>query len=259
VIEPRLTDLHSHVLAGIDDGPDSIDESLALLESLIADDVRVVYATPHVQPEPYRTRVAARDGALAPLRAAAADAGLAITIEPGAELDLEYAATWPDQQLRAFTLGHGSALLIEFPWGGGWPLALVATCARLRERGFLPVIAHPERASVVQQKPDRMRDVVKAGGIGQITAASLSGRLGHRARATALTLIQRGYASLIASDAHDTGDRSSDFRGSRAALAHTFGQAAADSLLAAADLAVRGEGPHPERYRRRLGRRFGHG
>jgi protein-tyrosine phosphatase len=256
---PGLTDLHAHVLAGVDDGPQTMADALALLEGLIADGVGVVYATPHVQPQPYPTTWQQRDAALAQIRAAAGAAGLAITIESGGELDLEYAASWTDQELRAFALGHGPALLIEFPWGGGWPLVLADTCTRLRRRGFLPVIAHPERAAAVQQKPDRLGSVIRAGGIGQITAASITGRFGHRARATALTLLARGLGHVIASDAHDTDERSSDFHACRDALSRAFGKSAATTLLAASDLVVRGEHPGAGRLHRRLRRPFGRG
>jgi protein-tyrosine phosphatase len=176
-------------------------------------------------------------------RAAAAAAGLAIRIEPGGEVDLEYAASWSDPELRRFTLGGGTTILIEFPWGGVWPLALAPTCAALRRRGFLPVVAHPERARVVQHDPDRVRELTSAGAVCQLTAASLAGVFGDAPRAAAFTLLDRGLAHLVSSDAHNATSRGPRLVACRAALAVVYGEAYAEALMSAAALVAAGEPP----------------
>ena len=113
---------------------------------------------------------------------AAAAAGLTIVVVPGGELDLEYAASYDDDQIRAWALGGGPAVLVEFPWGPTWPLALAPTCRDLRLRGFLPIVAHPERARPVQQRPERLDDVIASGAVCQITNGSLAGRFGETAQ-----------------------------------------------------------------------------
>ena len=172
-------DLHAHVLPAVDDGPGTIDEALDLLRALQDEGITTVAATPHVHPA-YPTTVALRDERLADLREAAAAAGLTIVVVPGGEIDLEYAAGYDDDQIRAFALGGGPAVLVEFPWGPTWPLALAPTCRALRQRGFLPIVAHPERSRPVQQRPERLDEVIASGAVCQITTGSLAGRFGAR-------------------------------------------------------------------------------
>ena len=92
-------------------------------------------------------------------------------------------------------------LLLEFPYHA-WPLGLDAAVARLVRGGTTPVVAHPERSIEVQAAPERLRSVVEAGALVQLTAASLDGRLGRAPRAAGLELLDRGLAHLVASDAH---------------------------------------------------------
>ena len=208
---PEMTlDLHAHVLAGVDDGPDTIEDALDLLRALQDEGVTSVAATPHVHPA-YPTTVQMRDERLAQVQEAAAAAGLTIVVVPGGELDLEYAASYDDDQIRAWALGGGPAVLVEFPWGPTWPLALAPTCRDLRLRGFLPIVAHPERARPVQQRPERLDDVIASGAVCQITNGSLAGRFGETAQRTAFDLLRERRGHLIASDAHGASSRRPSF------------------------------------------------
>jgi len=73
---------------------------------------------------------------------------------------------------------------------------------RLQVRGFRIVLAHPERNAEVQANLELVRPLVEGGTLIQITAASLDGRLGARARKASHGLIARKLAHLVASDAH---------------------------------------------------------
>ncbi len=246
-------DLHAHVLAGVDDGPDTVEDALELLRALQDEGVTSVAATPHVHPA-YPTTVQTRDERLAEVREAAASAGLTIVIVPGGELDLEYAASYDDDQIRAWALGGGPAVLVEFPWGPTWPLALAPTCRDLRLRGFLPVVAHPERARPVQQRPERLDDVIASGAVCQITNGSLAGRFGETAQRTAFDLLRERRGHLMASDAHGATSRRPSFAGARAALTAELGAEYADALERAAPTVYEGrvpQLPHPAEPKRR--------
>jgi protein-tyrosine phosphatase len=246
-------DLHAHVLPGVDDGPDTVDGALALLRALQDEGVTTVAATPHVHPA-YPTTVELRDERLALVQEAAAAAGLTIVVVPGGELDLEYAAGYDDDQIRAFALGGGPAVLVEFPWGPTWPLALTPTCRDLRLRGFLPVVAHPERARPVQQRPERLDDVIASGAVCQITTGSLAGRFGETAQRTAFALLRERRGHLIASDAHGVNSRGPSFSAARQALAAELGTEYADALERAAATVYEGrvpQLPYPAEPRRK--------
>lgn len=197
----EVIDIHAHVLPGLDDGPETMDEAVDVLRSISSDGVRIVCATPHVR-EDYPTSVEQMLHGLARVHEAAVEAELAIDVRPGGEIALDQLSGLSLDDRAAFGLGgNPRLLLLEFPYYG-WPLSLPLQCEQLLADGVVPVIAHPERSEDVQEAPDLLEAVVELGAVVQLTAASVDGRLGRRAAACARTLLELGLAHVIASDAH---------------------------------------------------------
>jgi protein-tyrosine phosphatase len=166
-----------------------------------ADGIQMLAATPHVR-EDYPTSADEMERGVAAVRAAVEAAGIGLEVVPGGELALEQAARLGPADLRRFGLaGSDRWLLVEFPYDG-WPLGLQRLGQALDGDGFRVVLAHPERNGEVQARPSRLQEFAEAGMLVQLTAASVDGRLGRRARATSRTLLELGLAHLIASDAH---------------------------------------------------------
>jgi protein-tyrosine phosphatase len=196
-----VIDLHTHVLPGVDDGPATLEESLSILRAAAADGVTRIVATPHVRDD-YPTRPETMERLVADLGTAARDAGIALDLLPGGELDLSVLRELDDSTLHRFGLGgNPDLLLLEFPYHG-WPLDIRETVFGLGLRGFAAVLAHPERNTEVQEAPERLRPLVDVGVLVQLTAASVDGRLGRRTQECARTLLDAGLAHVIASDAH---------------------------------------------------------
>jgi len=238
-----MIDLHAHVLPGIDDGPETLEGSLEMLRDAAAGGIVRLAATPHVRDD-YPTAPAEMERLVAEVAAAAGDAGIPVELLPGGELDLHYLGRLDDDELRRFGLGgRKSLLLVEFPYRG-WPLDLHDTVFRLAARGFTVVLAHPERNPDVQADPGRLEAVVGAGTLVQLTAASVDGRLGRRARAAAHELLERRLAHLLASDAHAPSVR----RGGLRDAVEAVGDAAlAAWLVEAVPAALLGGAPLPDR------------
>ena len=196
-----MIDLHSHVLPGVDDGPRTLDESLAILRAAAEDGITRIAATPHVRDD-HPTSPETMERGVDELNRAARDAGIPIDVLPGGELDIEYAARFDNATLARFGLGgNATVLLLECPYSG-WPLDLRDVVFRLAARGFSVVLAHPERNPDVQADPELLRPLVDAGVLVQLTAASIDGRSGSSARRTSRVLLDGGLAQLIAGDAH---------------------------------------------------------
>ena len=196
-----MIDLHSHVLPGVDDGPETLAGSLDILRAAAEDGIARIAATPHVRDD-FPTTAEAMERGVVGLNAAARDAGIAVEVLTGGEIDREFAHSLDDETLRRFGLGgNPGVLLLEFPYHG-WPPELRELVFRLAVRGFQVVLAHPERNRDVQQSPGRLEELVDAGVLVQLTAGSLDGRLGRPAEACARTLLDEELAHLIASDAH---------------------------------------------------------
>jgi protein-tyrosine phosphatase len=195
-----VIDLHSHILPGVDDGPAELEGALELARAAVADGIELVAATPHVR-EDYPTSAELMERRLEELRAAVGAAGIALELRPGGELALEELGR-DEAELRRFGLGgNADYLLVETPYFG-WPLDLGQRLFDLRARGVTPVLAHPERNAEVQANPELLQPLVEAGTLVQITAASVDGRIGRQARASAFELLDRAWVHLLASDAH---------------------------------------------------------
>ena len=243
-----MIDLHSHVLPGLDDGPRTLDEAVEILRAAAAEGVRTLVATPHVR-EDYPTEPDEMEAALASLR----ELGDGLDLRGGGEIALDWIPELERAELERFTLGGSRTVLLEFPYFG-WPLDLPEILFRLTAQGFRPVLAHPERNADVIAAPERLRPLVESGTLVQITSASLEGRLGKTFRASALDLVERGLAHVLASDAHTVAIRAYGLRaGAEAiddpALARWLTRDVPAALLADEKL--------PDRPRRkfRLGRR----
>lgn len=206
-----MIDLHSHILPELDDGARTLDESLELARALAVDGVHVVVAAPHVRDD-YPTTADAMEEALEVVRGAVAAAGLSLRVLGGGEIALPRLGSLAARELERFALGGSRVLLLESP-SLAWPVDLVRTCASLVRDGWLPMLAHPERNAEVQERPTLLADVVHAGALVQLTAASVDGRLGRRPAACARELLRLGLAHTLASDAHGPGVREAGLSG----------------------------------------------
>src|SRR3954468_14365315 len=211
------TELHFHLLPGVDDGPRDMGDTLELARLAIADGTRTITTTPHVRD----AILAEIPGRVADVRAALRDDGIALTVHTGAELahtdlprlsdaDLDAIAQGPagrprsDADLGASAQGRPARrwVLLEAPLAGGDVDGLRAGLAEVRERGFGVLLAHPERCAELMQADGVLDAELARGARAQVNATSLLGRHGDDARAWALDLVRSGRAHVLASDAH---------------------------------------------------------
>jgi protein-tyrosine phosphatase len=199
----NYTELHFHILPGLDDGPARIEDSLALAAAAVSDGTRRVLATPHInrvwpnEPHDIHERVRELDERLQAER-------IELEVLAGAELSPEMVPTLSDRQLEQ--IAHGPPgrrwLLLEAPLGGLDP-RFTAAADELRSRGFAIVVAHPERAlQRLESAWPLVEHELAAGSALQVNAWSVAGRYGDRIRLTALQLLERSTRVALASDAH---------------------------------------------------------
>lgn len=247
-----MIDLHSHVLPGVDDGARTIDDSRQLARRAASEGITAIAATPHVRAD-YPTTPDRMEDGVETLRVDFAEQRIPIEILHGGEIDLDAMRQLGPDDLRRFTIAQsGRYLLVEFPYTG-WPLDLEQKLFDLALNGIVPILAHPERNREVQADPRRLAPFVGRGGLVQVTAASLEGRIGRGSRKAAEDLIEAGHAHLLASDAHTPEVREVGLAGAVEAvandeLAHFLTEEAPAAIVAGEAV------PHPPTTRRR--RRF---
>src|SRR4051812_3717773 len=147
-VQAGRTDIHFHVLPGVDDGPATMEDSLELARLAVRDGTRTVVATPHIRRE-FLADPSEVPDRVAELQDRLQMEGIPLRVLAGGELDCEMVGCLSQQELGQIGVGPAEArwLLLESPFTGLQPL--VEAAAELRARGFGVVIAHPERAAGV--------------------------------------------------------------------------------------------------------------
>jgi protein-tyrosine phosphatase len=194
-----FVDVHSHVVPSGDDGVESVAEGLTLCLDAERHGTAVLFATPHVWPhlELSEEREAQIRQAHAEMTRSLADTRL--DLELGFELTPATALLGDD--LHRYRLGDLPAVLVEVPFSG--PVDLFErVAAEIEAAGLTPIVAHPERADRVIEAPDLAAGYAERGWLLQVNATSLLGYHGEEREDTAWLLVERGLASLVASDGH---------------------------------------------------------
>jgi protein-tyrosine phosphatase len=201
----QMIDLHTHVLPGIDDGPDTIDQSLALLRAAAEQGTTLIAATPHLRSDHPLVEPGELAAACADVNARV-PAALDISVVPAGEVDLTWAQHAGDEDMRLVSFGQrGSDVLLETPYAelsAGFEALLFNVSAR----GYRVLLAHPERNATFQRDPRRLREIAARGVLLQITLPSLL-RPDRRSRSRRLAhlLVEEGLAHNLASDSHSPG------------------------------------------------------
>jgi protein-tyrosine phosphatase len=194
-----FVDIHCHVVPGLDDGPSNLAEAAELAQTAYRSGTLAVIATPHRS-----LRYAWSSQALVHgLERLQDQLPSGFAVFGGCELELSDEA-WKsfESSPSRYCLNRSRYVLVELPRAVS-SRCFAAVLARLRGRGYVPILAHAERCRVSWRRADPWLDWVRQGCLLQITADAICGRNGRVARAAATELLQAGLVHFVASDAHD--------------------------------------------------------
>ncbi|MEZ4485110.1 MAG: CpsB/CapC family capsule biosynthesis tyrosine phosphatase [Syntrophotaleaceae bacterium] len=139
-------DWHCHILPGLDDGPETLAESLEMARILAAAGFRQVHCTPHFILGSFHNRPAQVQQATLQLQKELQRAGIPLLLSPGIEYYLdEY---FPVLLEQPQTLGHSRMLLVEIPSQAAAELVR-DNIQRILHKGYVPLVAHPERSALL--------------------------------------------------------------------------------------------------------------
>ncbi len=204
-----MVDLHSHILPGVDDGAQTIEQSLELARAAHAAGIETIAATPHIRDDhPFVHDT--MDARLSALRQALREADIPLEVVRGGEVALSKLTELDDETLEALCLGEGCYLLVETPHTQA-PSLLETALFDLQLRGFRPVLAHPERSITFLRDRARLERLVEHGIVCSVTAMSVAGGFGTAVKAYTLGMFGAGLVHNIASDAHDASRRPPGF------------------------------------------------
>jgi protein-tyrosine phosphatase len=194
------TDLHCHLLPGVDDGPDTMAESVAYAAAAVEAGTSTIVATPHVE----LVDVAELPGRVDELREALRREGIPLDVHVGGELKPMSVGALSQAELEIIAHGPGGArwLLYEAPFHG-LDDEFRAGARELRERGFGLLLAHPERSvGILGGGLAALEAERRAGALVAANVDPLQGGEGDDRRAAAERLLRRGVPDVVATDAH---------------------------------------------------------
>ncbi len=200
-----LTDLHSHLVPGVDDGATTLEEALEGVGRMVALGIRTIVTTPHLDgsltsdPEALAVRLSEVDHAFEALRSAAARLHPELVLRRGHEVRLDRPD--PDLSDPRLRLGGSDTVLIEWP-GFLIPPETPSVLRNLASQGVRPLIAHPERYRGYDPAFTLVRRWKEAGALLQVNFGSLAGRYGHVPRVEAFRLLELGLVDCLSSDFH---------------------------------------------------------
>ncbi|HEX2105707.1 MAG TPA: CpsB/CapC family capsule biosynthesis tyrosine phosphatase [Solirubrobacteraceae bacterium] len=195
-----FTDLHCHLLPGVDDGPQTMAETVAYAAAAAAAGTTTIVATPHVEfvdvrELPERVRA---------VRAVLDAEGIALDVRCGGELKPFSLGDLDQDDLQLIAHGPPGArwVLYEVPFSGPDD-DFVAGARELRARGFGVLLAHPERSrGMLEHGLPTIDALVDEGALVGANVGPLVGREGDGRRRAAEQLLRRDLPALVASDAH---------------------------------------------------------
>jgi protein-tyrosine phosphatase len=217
------------MLPGIDDGPSSLESSVAMARLAVDDGITTTFCTPHIYPGLYENDGPAIKRAVANLQLILNDKGIPLTLSFGADTHLVPEVLDGVASGRIPTLGGSKFLLLE-PSHHVRPPGFTEAVFRIITSGYVPVITHPERLSWVGAHIDEFFALARSGAWLQVTSGALIGRFGAAAKRHAERFVGEGWCDVLASDGHTTGRRAPVMSEARIRAAELVGESEATAM-----------------------------
>ncbi|MEI1423229.1 tyrosine-protein phosphatase [Bacillus cabrialesii] len=217
-----MIDIHCHILPAMDDGASDSADSIEMARAAVRQGIRTIIATPHHKNGVYENEPGPVREAADQLNKRLIKENIPLTVLPGQEIriygDLERDLS--EQQL--LSLNDTKYILIEFPFDQV-PRYAEPLFYDLQLKGYIPVIAHPERNREIRENPSLLYHLVEKGAATQITAGSLAGTFGKQMKAFSLRLAEANLIHFVASDAHNLKTRNFHTQEALSVLEKEFG------------------------------------
>lgn len=192
-----MIDTHCHIIPGVDDGSPDVRTSVDMAVTAAGDGIKTIVATPHIHSGslPFlKIKMCAEA-----LNKKFEETGIPVTVVPGGEV----ASFVPVEIMTKYTINGNGYILFEFPHSH-IPVKSREKIDQLVDMGHKIVLAHPERNPSVIKNPRILKTLIKETGARvQVTANSVTGAFGKTIQSCARHLLKKGWAHIIASDAHN--------------------------------------------------------
>lgn len=198
------TDMHSHILPGIDDGAGDLETSIELIRGMKALGYQKLIATPHIMWDMYRNTPEIIGERLQLVRAAIKEEGIDIEINAAAEYFLDEHVEELLQKKEPLLTISENKVLTEFSMA--FPsMNIKDILFEMQMQGYQPIIAHPERYIYLQRNKEFYNELKEIGCLFQLNILALNGHYGRSVSELAQYLLKNGFYTLIGTDLHHSG------------------------------------------------------
>ncbi|WDF56320.1 tyrosine-protein phosphatase [Mucilaginibacter sp. KACC 22063] len=193
-----VVDMHSHVLPGIDDGAETVEDSIVLIRKMMELGIKKIIATPHVMIDYYRNTPESVNGALNLLKEKLKQEQISIDVFAAAEHYFDESFEDRIANRQFLTMGD-DYVLFELSFANK-PPNVIEIIQKMTVAGYKPILAHPERYSYLSI--EEAANIREWGCLLQLNTISLTGYYGAHIKQAAEKLIDAGLVDLISSDMH---------------------------------------------------------
>lgn len=201
-----MIDIHSHILFGVDDGPETFEQSIELLQQAVKEGITDIIATSHVLHPSYEASAETTLHQVQQLQQAVKQQGMPLVIHTGQEIRIDERIPQLLQENKLLPLAGSNYVLVELP-SNSVPVFTKPLLLQIQELGYTPIIAHPERNKAIAENPRKLKDLIQNGALAQVTAGSVAGHFGKAIQKVSMSLIEANLIHTYGSDVHSANVR----------------------------------------------------
>lgn len=226
----KIADMHCHIVPGVDDGAQTLDESLAIIKEEYAQGVRMIILTPHWRRGMFETDRQTVKRQFDQLKESTQEKYTDLKLYLGCEFHVNPDMTDEIGQNPFFRMNGSDYVLTEFSSHHD-ETCIRDTINQILSSGYTPIIAHIERYPACIGNTEFIYELQQMGALIQVNADSVTGRDGWSVKRTVLKLIKDGLVDFIGSDAHNTKDRACHLLECEKVLLKKFGSDLTQKIL----------------------------
>ena len=190
-----MIDMHSHILANVDDGAKSIEETISLLQEAKQAGFTAIISTSHYMEGYYEVPNDERQNLIEQIEKET------LPIYLGNEIYLSENMINLLKENKACTINRTKYVLFEMPLSSK-PLGMLEQIEEINKEGLIPILAHPERYTFIQENPKLVYTLIETGVLMQGNYGSIIGRYGSKAQILFKKLLENNMIHFLGTDVH---------------------------------------------------------
>ena len=199
-----MIDFHSHIVYGVDDGSETLENSLKIIKHAEKAGFHSIILTPHYMKDYYEYQADEITDRINILRQKCEEENIDVSLYQANEIYITNSIADLLNQDIASAINCSRYVLFELPMNEE-PMNLLEVIYKLVENGNIPIIAHPERYAFVQKDPNKLLELMEHGVLFQANYGSIIGQYGKDVEKTVKLLIKNNFISFLGTDVHKTG------------------------------------------------------